>query len=69
MAPDRGLTKDSTSGVKGVKSCLTYSMCGNADGSDILPPFVIRKSKSLEHSRARQAHSWAFAIAIMPRHG
>jgi hypothetical protein len=44
MTPDCGLTKETTPGVKGVKNHLTYSMCGNADGSDILPPFVIRKS-------------------------
>lgn len=45
MTPDCSLTKDRTSGVKGVKSCLICSMCGNADGSDILLPFVIGKSK------------------------
>ncbi len=39
-----GLTKEITPGVKGVKNRLTYSMCGNADGSNILPPFVIGKS-------------------------
>lgn len=44
MTPDCGLTKEITPGVKGVKNCLTYSMCGNAYGSDILPPFVIGKS-------------------------
>ena len=43
MCPDRGLTKEVTSGRKAVKKRITYSMCGNADGSDILPPFVIRK--------------------------
>lgn len=44
MCPDRGLTKEATSGRKVVKKRITYSMCGNADGSDILQPFVIGKS-------------------------
>ena len=43
MCPNRGLTKEATSGRKAVKKQITYSKCGNADGSDILPPFVIGK--------------------------
>ncbi len=43
MTPNRGLTKETPLGIKGVKNRLTYSMCGNANGSDILPPFVIGK--------------------------
>ena len=43
MCPDHGLTKEATSGRKAVKKRITYSMCGNTDGSDILLPFVIRK--------------------------
>ena len=43
MCPDCGLTKEATSGHKAVKKQIAYSMCGNADGSDILLPFVIGK--------------------------
>ena len=46
MCPDHGLTKEATSGHKAVKKQITYSMCGNADGSDILPPVTFdRKIK------------------------
>ena len=43
MCSDCGLTKETTSGHKVVKKQITYSMCGNTDGSDILQPFVIGK--------------------------
>lgn len=50
MCPDRGLTKEATSGRKVVKKQITYSMCNNADCSDILLSIVIGES----------AKSWAF---------
>lgn len=44
MAPDRGLSDRTLSGVKGNKSRLTYTLTANADGSEKLPPFIIGKA-------------------------
>ncbi len=69
MCPDRGLTKEWTSGSKVVKNRITYLMCGNADGLDILPPFVIGKSAKPQAFKFNRAHNWAFTILAMPKHG
>ena len=44
MPPDRGLMNKCTSGTKGSKKWLTYTLTANADGSEKLPLFVIGKS-------------------------
>ena len=44
MVPDRGLSDRKQSGVKGKKIRLTYAFTSNADGSEKLPAFVIRKA-------------------------
>ena len=44
MAPDRGLSDQKQSGVKGKKVRLTYAFTSNADGSERLRPFVIGKA-------------------------
>lgn len=44
MPPDRGLMDKPSSGTKGNKKRLTYAFTANADGSEKLPPFVIRKA-------------------------
>ncbi|KAF8229161.1 CENP-B protein [Tricholoma matsutake] len=44
MPPDHGLMNKHTSGTKGSKKQLTYTLTANADGSKKLPPFVIGKS-------------------------
>jgi hypothetical protein len=43
MPPDRGLSDQKSSGVKGTKAWLTYLLALNADGSEKLPPLIIRK--------------------------
>jgi hypothetical protein len=44
MAPDRGLSDRTQSGVKGNKSRLTYALTSNANGSEKLSPFIIGKA-------------------------
>lgn len=44
LAPDRGLSDRQQSGVKGIKTRLTYAFTCNADGSEKLPPFIIGKA-------------------------
>jgi hypothetical protein len=44
MTPDWGLSDYQQSRVKGNKNRLTYVFTSNADGSDKLPPFIIRKA-------------------------
>ena len=44
MVPDRGLSDQKQSGVKGKKVRLTYAFTSNADGSEKLRPFVIGKA-------------------------
>jgi hypothetical protein len=56
MEPDRGLSTSKQSGVKGMKVQLTYAFTTNADGSDKLQPFIIRKAA---HPQAFQKKSGA----------
>jgi len=44
MTPDRGLSNRQHSEVKGKKTRLTYALTTNADGSEKLPPIMIRKA-------------------------
>ena len=44
MAPDRGLSDRKQAGVKGKKTRLTYTFTSNADRSEKLRPFIIRKA-------------------------
>jgi hypothetical protein len=44
MAPNRGLSDQKQSGVKGKKTRLTYIFTSNADGSEKLPAFIIGKA-------------------------
>ena len=44
MTPDQGLSDCQQSRVKGNKNRLTYALTSNADRSDKLPPFIIRKA-------------------------
>ena len=48
MRPQYGAQQRATNckkpGVKGNKICLTYVFISNADGSQKLPPFIIRKT-------------------------
>ncbi|KAF7334753.1 DDE-domain-containing protein [Mycena sanguinolenta] len=58
--PDRGLSKERHSGVKGNKVRLTYAFTVNADGSDKLEPFIIGKAKQPRSFQRRTARALGF---------
>ncbi|KAF7359013.1 DDE-domain-containing protein [Mycena sanguinolenta] len=58
--PDRGLSKECHSGVKGNKVRLTYAFTVNADGSDKLEPFIIGKAKQPRSFQRRTARALGF---------
>ncbi|KAF7347008.1 DDE-domain-containing protein [Mycena venus] len=60
FAPDRGLSNEKSSGVKGSKVRLTYAFAVNADGSHKLEPFVIGKAKQPRSFDRRTAAALGF---------